>query len=337
MRRAHGFTWTIADFDHVTPSDIYGDVLVARARQDPRIVALTADLGKTTKLLRFAEAFPARFFNVGIAEQNLMAVAAGLAATGLVPVASTYAAFASLRAAEFVRTDIGYNRRNVKIIATMAGTSFGTGGPTHHALEDIALMRAIPGLVVLAPADGLETGKALDAALAHEGPVYLRTGRGMEAPVYRDDQFPFTIGKASELRAGGDATVIACGATVLGAVRASDRFRQRGLSVRVLNMHTLKPLDDEAILRAMVETGRVVTVEDHSVINGLGSAVADVIASSGRGCALRKLGHQDRFAELGYPEDLLYRNGLDEDGVIAALASMTGVAMPSDEQWDDGP
>ncbi len=335
MTRVQGFTWTVEDTNLITQDDAWGEALVSLGRSDPRIVAVTADLGRSTKIGRFAQAFPERFFNVGIAEQNLMAVASGLAATGLIPVVCTYAAFASLRAAEFVRTDICYNGRRVVIVGTLAGVSFGQGGPTHHAVEDLALMRALPGMTVMAPCDGQEAARALAAAVALPGPSYLRLARGMEPPVYGDRACDFAVGKAIELRAGSDVTVIACGVTVLHALRAAERAAAAGASVRVIDMHTVKPLDEACVRRAVVETRRIVTVEDHAAVNGLGSAVADVVAASGRGCALRKLGHPDRFAPMGMPDDLLHQAGLDEDGILAAIAALRRITVDPDDDWED--
>jgi len=330
VRKVQGFTWTVADTNLITGSEVFGDVLVELGAADPRIVALTADLGSTTKIGRFQQAFPRRFFNVGVAEQNLIAVASGLAAVGLTPVVSTYAVFASMRAAEFLRTDLCYNRRNVKVIATLSGVSFGQGGPTHHSLEDIALLRAMPGMVVLAPCDGYQAGAALRAALAHDGPVYLRLGRGMDPPVYPPDA-PFTIGRAHPLRQGpaDRVTVLACGTTVHHAVAAADRAAALGVPTRVLDMASLKPLDDGAVLAALADTGRLVTVEDHSVLGGLGSAVADVIAASGQGCRLRKLGHQDTFAPQGIPEDLMHLCGIDEDAILDAICDLADAPRPA--------
>jgi len=335
MSKVRGFTWTVEDGNLITQDDVWGDALVEIGRRDPRVVALTCDLARSTKIGRFGDAFPERFWNLGICEQNLMAVASGLAATGLVPVVSTYAAFASLRAAEFVRTDVCYNRRNVKIVGTLAGVAFGQGGPTHHAVEDLALMRALPGMTVIAPCDGYEAARALAAAIALDGPVYLRLGRGMEPPVFATREGEFTVGKAIELRPGNDVTVIACGVTVLHALRAAERARRDGVSVRVVDMHTLKPLDEACVMRALVETRRIVTVEDHAIVNGLGSAVADVIASSGKACALRKLGHADRFAPMGLPDDLLHLAGVDEDGILDAIAAIAKVTITVDDDWED--
>lgn len=333
--KVQGFTWTVEDVNLISQTELWGEALVEVGKADPRIVALTADLGNSTKLRPFKDAFPDRFFNVGIAEQNLIAVAAGLAAMELVPVVCTYATFATLRAAEFVRTDLGYNQRNVKLIGTLAGVAFGQGGPTHHSSEDLALMRAVAGMVVLAPSDGYEMAAALRAAIAHEGPVYLRTGRGVELPAGADTSRDFTIGKAQQLRDGRDLTVIACGPTVQEALRACERAMRQGISARLINMASIKPLDAAAVLAAIRDTRRIITVEDHSVIGGLGSAVAEVIASSGKGCALRKLGHQDRYLGMGIPEDLMHLGGFDEDAILAAICELRHQNISSDDDWED--
>jgi transketolase len=309
---------------------------VQAAGRDPTIVALTADLGNSTKIQRFKAAYPERYFNVGIAEQNLMAMAAGFAATGLTPVVCSYATFAALRAAEFVRTDIGYGARNVKIIGTLAGVAYGQGGPTHHAIEDLALMRGIPGMVVLAPADGDELGAALTAALAYAGPVYLRTGRGVEPDIAAMKGQPFEIGKARQLADGRDIAVLAIGPCVHEALRAARRASRHGVGVRVLNMASIKPLDHAAVLTALRDTGRILTVEDHSIIGGLGSAVAEVIAESGMACRLRRLGHQDCFMPMGVPEDLMHIGGFDEDAILSAIIEMTGTVFEEDVQWEGG-
>ena len=334
--KVQGFTWTVEDVNLINDAETWGEVLVALGADDPRLVALTADLGNSTKLERFKRAFPQRFINVGVAEQNLMAVAAGMAAMDLIPVVCTYATFAALRAAEFVRTDLAYGGRNVKIVGTLAGVAFGQGGPTHHSVADIALMRAIPEMVVLAPSDGTELGCALRAAIAHDGPVYLRTGRGVERPLGGPDD-PFVIGQARTLRSGDDLTVIACGPPVHEALRAAERAASAGISARVINMASLKPLDAAAVVTAARETGHLITVEDHNVVGGLGSAVADVLAANNIDCTLRKLGHQDRFLVMGIPEDLMALGGFDEDAVLQAICETAGVEPPREVHWTDDP
>lgn len=335
MAKTQGLTWTVDDADHMTQAEIYGEVLTELGRRNPKIVALTADLAGSTKIGRFQKEFPDRFINLGIAETNMIGIASGLAATGLIPVVSTFAAFAALRCAEHVRTDICYNKRDVKIIATHSGTSFGQAGTTHFCTEDFAIMRAYPGMTIIAPADAYETAKAVMACIDHPGPVYIRIGRSFEPPFHRNMDFDWQIGKAIELRAGTDLTVIACGVSVVHAAEAADRAKAQGLSVRVLDMHTIKPLDEEAVRRAVVETRRIITVEDHNVLNGLGTAVADVVAASGKGCVLRKLGLQDTFSPHGMPEDLQNLHKIDADGILETIGVVMKADFEADEDWED--
>ncbi len=330
--RVIGFTWTLDDARLITERETWGDVLVEEARRDPSIVALSADLSRTTKMARFRQEFPERFFNVGVAEQNLVAVASGLASVGLRPVICTYAMFASLRAAEFVRTDLAYNQRQVVVVGQLAGVAFGQGGPTHQALEDLALLRAIPGLTVLAPCDGYEAGALLRQALSSQGPTYIRMGRGSDPAIHEVRDPDVRIGRAHVIEDGDDATILACGPCVHDARNASRRARRRGISVRVLDMHTIKPLDEGAVVRAARETGVIVTAEDHAKIGGLGSAVAEVLAHSGLACRVRALGHPDRFLGAGVPEDLMHASGVDEDGMLAALGELLGVP-PFQVEW----
>jgi transketolase len=332
---AKGLTWTVSDADHMTQAEIYGEVLTQLAMQNDKIVCLTADLAHSTKIGKFEQAHPGRFFNFGIAEMNMVGAASGLASTGYIPVVTTFAVFLALRAAEFVRTDVCYQNRNVKLIGTHSGTSFGQAGTTHHCIEDLAVMRAMPGMTVMAPADSYETAKAITAALEHEGPVYLRIGRSFEPPLHESVDFDFTIGKAIELHAGTDLTVIACGRVVLGALEAAEMAERQGLSVRVLDMHTVKPLDVEAVTRAVLDTRRIITVEDHSVIGGLGTAVAEVIAQSGKGCVLRKLGLQDEFSIVGYSDDLPHHYKMDADGILEAVQEVMKKDFEADEDWED--
>lgn len=334
MSKVRGFTWTAEDVNLVSGDEIWGNVLVEVAKVDARIVVVTADLGNTTKLRRFKEAFPQRYFNVGVAEQNMMAVAAGLASTGLIPLVCTYATLATLRATEFLRTDIAYGQRNVKVIGLMAGVSFGQAGASHHSTEDLAICRAIPGLTVLAPCDGREMAAALRAALQHDGPVYLRTGRGTERNI-TDESKPFKIGAAHMLRPGQDLSVLACGSAVHEALRAAERARVLGLEVRVLNMSSLKPMDEATVLAAIRQTRGLITVEDHSVIGGLGTAVAEVVAASHKGTQLVKLGHQDCFLPMGMPEDLMHLGQFDEDAILSAICAMAEEVTPHDSVWQE--
>lgn len=333
---AEGLTWTIADADHMTAREIYGEVLTQLGEQREDIVAMTADLAGSTKIGTFQKRFPDRFFNVGIQEPNMFSMASGMAAAGLTPVVSTFAVFTSLRSAEQVRTDIDYQKRNVKIIATHGGTSFGQAGTTHHCTEDIAILRSFANMTVIVPADGYETAKAVSAAVDMQGPVYIRIGRGFEQPVYTSMDYEFEIGKAIEMHEGTDLTVIACGVTVLQAVEAAKFLKENsGLTVRVLNMHTIKPIDEEAIMKAVTETRRILTVEDHNTDGGLGTAVADVIAASGKGCAFRKAGIPRMYAIVGYPDDLLNHYKIDANGLIETVNEIMQLDFEEDEDWED--
>ncbi|MBP8129289.1 MAG: transketolase family protein [Candidatus Hydrogenedentes bacterium] len=331
-----GLTWTVYDADKMTQREIYGATLADLGDKHPEIVGLSADLAKSTKIGTFGDKFPDRFFNFGIAEQNLFAVAAGMAKAGLTPFVSTFSAFASMRACEFVRTDICYQNLNVKIIATHGGTSFGSGGATHHATEDLSIVRAFPNIKLVVPADAIETAHAVVACMRTPGPVYVRIGRGFEPRVYEQTEYDFEIGRAVEMTPGRDIVVIATGACVFQAVQAAKILEADDkLSVRVVNMHTIKPIDRDAIMRALVETRRIITVEDHNHIGGLGAAVAEVIAESGKGCVFQRVGIPDRFISHGYPEDLMNLYKIDADGIIEKVREVMGREFEADEDWED--
>ena len=331
-----GTNWNAYDAATMTSREIYGRTLAELGKHNEKIVGLTADLAKTTAIVHFAKAFPDRFYNVGIAEQNMFGIAAGLAKAGLIPFASTMAIFACMRAGEQIRTDIAYQNLPVKIIATHAGISFGHAGTTHHCTEDFAIMRAIPNMTVICPADGIETSKAVQACVDTPGPVYIRIGRGFEPPCYENDNYTYEIGKAITMREGTDLTIICCGIAVLQALNAARALQESdGLSVRVINMHTIKPIDREAILKAVTETRRILTIEEHNVIGGLGDAVGSVIAESGKGCVFKKHGLQDEFAAIGYAEDLYAHYGLDANGVMDKVREMMGMEFEPDEDWND--
>ncbi|MDJ0763670.1 MAG: transketolase C-terminal domain-containing protein [Myxococcota bacterium] len=333
---AEGATWTTYDADTMTQAEIYGVTLCDLGEKHPEIVGLSADLAKSTKIGALGEKYPDRFFNFGIAEQNMFGVGAGLAKVGLTPFISTFSAFASMRACEFLRTDICYQKLNCKVIATHAGTSFGAAGSTHHATEDLSIVRAFPNLTVVVPADGIETAKAVRASMDINGPVYIRIGRGFEPRVYESETYDFTIGKAVEMHPGTDVTVIATGAVVLHAKQAAEIMKSDdGLSVRVLNMHTIKPIDKAAILKAVTDTRRIVTFEDHNLIGGLGSAVAEVIVESGKGCAFEKVGIPDVFTIIGYPEDVMHHYKIDTDGIIEKVRQVMGRDFEEDDDWED--
>ncbi len=335
MSEVTGTTWTVYDANSMSQAEIYGNVLCDLGDQYPDIVGLSADLANSTKIGLFRDKFPERFFNVGIAEQNLFGIAAGLAKAGLTPFVSTMAAFVSMRACEQVRTDICYQNLNCKIIATHGGISFGTAGSTHNAQEDVAIMRSFPNMTVIIPADGIETANAVKACIDHPGPVYIRVGRGFEPTFYESEDYGFEIGKAVTISEGTDITLISTGVTVLQAAEAAKVLAKEGLSVRVLNIHTIKPLDEDAIMKAVIDTRRIITIEEHTVIGGLGSAVADVIASSGKGCSFEKLGLQDEFSLVGYPEDLYAHYKLDANGIIEKVREVMGRDFEEDEDWED--
>ncbi|MGE5423212.1 MAG: transketolase family protein [Ignavibacteriales bacterium] len=331
-----GLTFDVYDADHMTPAEIYGQVLADLGKDHPEIVALTADLAKSTKIGKFGESFPDRFFNVGIAEQNLFGVAAGMALGGFTPFVSTFAIFTCLRAGEQVRTDICYQNLNCKIIATHSGVSFGQAGSTHHCYEDLAIIRTFPNVTVIAPADGIETANAVRACLEHKGPVYMRIGRGFEQLVYDKEDYGFKIGQAITMHEGSDVTVIACGPCVLQAVEAAKTLKEsQGISVRVINMHTIKPIDKDAILQAVNDTRRIITVEDHNIIGGLGSAVAEVITEGGKACRLKRVGIPDTFAMVGYTDDLHNIYKLDAAGIIEAVGEILGQDIEADDDWED--
>lgn len=296
----------------------YGDGLVEIGKEFDDLVVLDADLAEATKTCVFKKEFPERHIDCGIAECNMMGVAAGLAATGKVPFASSFAMFSAGRAFEQVRNSIGYPHLNVKIGATHAGISVGEDGATHQCNEDIALMRTIPGMVILNPSDYIEAKAAVRAAYEYDGPCYLRFGR-LAVPLINDnDGYRFEIGKGVTLREGKDVAIIATGLTVSGALEAADRLASDGIEAKVINMHTIKPLDEELVIAAAKETGKIVTVEEHSVIGGLGSAVCDVL-SENHPTPVKKLGVYDRYGESGPAVELVKKYGLDGDGIYESV------------------
>lgn len=316
-----GFTFNVLDVDRFATREMYGKVLAEIGQRNPDIVVLTADLMRSNKTGDFAKVVPERFFNFGIAEQNMMAAAAGLAANGKIPYVSTYAAFASMRCCEQVRTDIAYPKLKVRIVSSHSGLSMGNGGTTHHATEDIAIMRSMANMTVVVPADANECAKAVIESVDYPGPIYMRVGRGAEPIVYKTD-YEFKIGRAVTVRDGRDVAVIACGIAVMAAVKAARKLETEGVGVRVIDMHTIKPLDTEAVLKAARETGRILTVEEHNIIGGLGGAVAETIAEAGLGVRFRRLGLPDIYSTIGQPDDLYQRYGLDQDGVYKAVKEL---------------
>lgn len=296
--------------------DAYGEALRELGSRYKDIVVLDADLSKSTKTNVFAKDFPNRHFNVGIAEQNMMGVAAGLAAAGKIPFASTFAMFATGRAYEQVRNSICYPRLNVKIAATHAGITVGEDGATHQANEDISLMRGLPNITVVVPADATETQQAIRWAVEYNGPVYLRLGRASVDDVF-DNDYVFQHGKAVQLAQGTDLTIIATGIMVGPARQAAAKLAEEGISARVLNIHTIKPIDKDAVMKAALETGAVITCEEHSIIGGLGSAVAEVIVEHAP-VPMERIGILDRFTESGTPADLLTKYNLTAADIVQA-------------------
>lgn len=302
----------------IATRESYGNALAELGREHEDVVVLDSDLAGATKTSIFKKAFPDRHIDCGIAEANMMGIAAGLATTGMVPFASTFAMFAAGRAFEQVRNSISYPHLNVKIGATHAGISVGEDGASHQCNEDIALMRAIPGMTIINPSDDIEAKAAVKAAYEMEGPVYLRFGR-LAVPVINDrPNYKFEIGKGVILRDGSDVAIIATGLCVSSALEAADRLSEDGINAMVINMHTIKPLDKELVRKAAKKTGKIVTVEEHSVIGGLGGAVCEALCDS-EPVPVKRIGMNDVFGESGPAAALIEKYGLDGKGVYRAV------------------
>ena len=299
----------------IATRDAYGEALKELGAINKDIVVLDADLSSSTKTAVFKKAFPERFFNVGIAEQNLIGTAAGLATAGKIPFASSFAVFATGRAYEIIRNSVAYPKLNVKIAATHAGLTVGEDGASHQALEDISLMRSLPNMVVLCPADAVETKKCIFKAVEHKGPVYIRLGRS-KVPVLFDESYEFEIGKGVQLRDGYDVTIIATGVMVAKALEASDVLAKENISARVINMSTIKPIDKDIIIKAARETKGIITVEEHNIIGGLGSAVAEVLVEN-YPVPVRMVGVQDKFGKSGKAQDVMKLYGLTAENIVA--------------------
>lgn len=304
----------MSDVKKIATRESYGNALVEVGKENPNVIVLDADLAAATKTGTFKKVFPERHIDCGIAECNMTGVAAGLATTGKIPFISSFAMFAAGRNFEQVRNSIGYPHLNVKIGATHAGISVGEDGASHQCNEDIALMRTIPGMVVVCPSDDVEAKAAVKAAVEHEGPVYLRFGR-LAVPVINDrPDYKFELGKGVVLREGKDLTIVATGLPVAECLAAAEMLAKDGIDAKVINIHTIKPLDEELIIAAAKETGKVVTVEEHSVIGGLGSAVCDCLCANAPTKVL-KIGMNDKFGESGAAAALLHKYGLDAEGI----------------------
>ena len=311
----------MADVIKIATRDAYGQALVELGNEREDIVVMDADLAAATKTGMFKKAHPDRLINTGIAEGNMMSIAAGLAAAGKTVFASSFAMFAAGRAFEQIRNSIGYPHLNVKIGATHAGVSVGEDGATHQCCEDIGVMRTIPGMVILNPADGPEAKAAVRAAAEWDGPVYLRFGR-LAVPVFNEENVEFVIGKGKELVAGTDVTVIATGLLVNEAIIAAQQLQEQGISARVINMATIKPIDKDIILKAAAETGAIVTAEEHNIIGGLGSAVAEVLCESGKPVPLLRVGVEDTFGRSGPALELLELYGLTAPHIVEKVKAV---------------
>ncbi|MEW6726571.1 MAG: transketolase C-terminal domain-containing protein [Bacillota bacterium] len=303
--------------EKIATREAYGKALAQLGEERADVVVLDADLAKSTKTIDFAKRFPERFFDMGVAEANMVGTAAGFAAAGKIPFCSTFAVFAAGRAFDQIRQSVANTRLNVKIAATHAGLTVGEDGSSHQSVEDIALMRSLPNMTVFVPADAVEVYGAVRAAVNINGPVYIRLGRSA-VPILHDQRFSFTPGKAVKLRSGNDAAVIACGIMVAEALRAAELAAEEGLSVAVIDMHTIKPLDVEAVVEAARASGAVVTAEEHSVIGGLGSAVAETLVENFP-VPMKRVGVMDTFGESGKPAELLEKYGLTTASILAAV------------------
>lgn len=312
-----------AEVKKIATRESYGNALVEVGAENPNVVVLDADLAAATKTGVFKKAYPERHIDCGIAECNMVGIAAGLASTGMIPFVSSFAMFAAGRAFEQVRNSVGYPRLNIKIGATHAGITVGEDGASHQCNEDIALMRTIPGMVVMCPADDVEAKAAVRAAVEHEGPVYMRFGRAA-CPVINDrPDYKFEIGKGQILREGTDVTIVATGICVGNALEAAEKLAQDGISAEVINICTIKPLDEELVVASAKKTGKVVTAEEHSVIGGLGSAVCDALCKS-YPVPVCKIGMQDVFGESGSAAALVEKYGLDGNGIYKTVKEFVG-------------
>ena len=312
----------MADVKKMATREGYGKALVELGKEHDDIVVLDADLAGSTKTGMFAKAYPDRHFNCGIAEADMMCVAAGLASTGLVPFASSFAMFASGRAYEQIRNSIGYPELNVKIGASHGGMSVGEDGASHQCCEDFALMRSIPGMVVICPADGVEAEAATKAAYEHKGPVYLRMGR-LAVPVFHEEGFTFQIGKGEVMRDGSDIAIIANGLMVYEAIQAADTLESMGIHARIINMSTIKPLDEGLVLKAAKECGKIITCEEHSIIGGLGEAVCSFL-SENYPVPVKRIGVNDQFGFSGPAAEVLKAFGLCAEHIVEVTREFLG-------------
>ena len=306
------------------PRNAYGEKLVELGKKNKDIVVLDADLSKSTKTIMFAKEFPNRFFEMGIAEANMISTAAGLASCGKIPFASTFAVFATGRVYDQIRMDLAYSQSNVKIFATHGGISVGKDGASHQMIEDIALMRALPNMTVLAPSDATQTSKIVELMADHVGPMYARVGRA-NAPILYEHEYMETLelGKGMIVEEGDDICILACGTMVDAALDAQRQLKKKKISAKIIDMHTIKPLDEKLVLKCAKKTGRIITVEEHSVIGGLGAAVAETLAEQSRKpVRFYRMGIRDHFCESGDPADLLKKYNLDPTAITKTAEKM---------------
>ncbi|MDH7516945.1 MAG: transketolase family protein [Candidatus Thermoplasmatota archaeon] len=305
------------------PRKAYGETLVELGKKYPNLVVLDADLSKSTNTIMFAKKYPERFFEMGIAEANMITTAAGLASCGKIPFVSTFAVFATGRVYDQIRMDLAYSEMNVKIFATHGGISVGKDGASHQMIEDLALMRVLPNMIVLAPSDATQTRKIVELMAETKGPMYARVGRADAPIIYKkEDMKNIKIGKGVIVKDGDDATIIACGTMVDPALEAQKILSKQGVETRVIDMHTIKPLDKKLVLKADEETKAIITIEEHSIIGGLGSAVAETLAEEGCKCKFMRMGIKDVFCESGEPKDLLEKYELNEKYIVKNVKQM---------------
>jgi transketolase len=310
----HPDSWSLITSYRLNKEAIAGEVLADIADERTDVVVLTADLKYSNRLADFADRHPDRFYQIGIAEQNMLSIAAGMAAAGLTPYAGSFAAYVALLGAEQIRTDIAYPGLNVRLLAHHSGFTLGFYGSSHHAMEDLAFMRTIAGMTVVCPADAASIRSLLSNTVDYKGPIYIRLGRGREPQVYKSPP-ALEVGRAIRLLDGNDLTIIATGTMVHPSLRAAERLKSEGVHVSVLDMHTISPIDARAILQAAEQTGRILTVEEHNITGGLGSAVAEVLADSGVVCKLKRHGVPDEYVPVGPPLALYHHYRLDDEGI----------------------
>jgi len=300
--------------------EAYGEILKEIGKRNENIIVLDADVPGSTKTIKFAEKYPERFFNVGIAEQNMIGIASGLALCGKIPFASTFAMFSPGRCYDQIRNTVAASNLNVKIVSTHAGITVGADGVSHQAIEDIAMMRSLPNMKVFVPADAIETKETIKYIVDYEGPVYVRLSR-MEVPIIFDKSYRFEMGKGVVLTKGSDATIFATGIMVSEALSAADTLRENGIKTRVIDIHTIKPIDEKIIVKAAKETKIIVTAEDHNIIGGLGSAIAEILAEKSLLVKMKRIGVR-KFAESGRPEELMKKYGLSSEHIVNTVKEL---------------